>query len=345
MLRTQADIYCLVRSPTPEEGKGRIRQTLERYLLWHEHLNSRIVLVPGDLSQPRLGLPSDQFELLAQRIDVIYHSGANVNLLYPYSNLKPVNVLGTQEILRLASRNKEKPVHYISTLAVFPLVGLEETEMITEETPLDHFEQLKIGYSQTKWVAEKLLATAHSRGIPVSIYRPSRITGHSQTGVWNTNDFACRMIKSFIQMGIAPQQHITEESWVPVDYVSQAIVHLSQQQSSQGKAFHLVNREPVCWNELVDWIRAFGYPLRKISYEQWRKEFGEGAAEHALSPLLPMFQDLEPLADPSHFSCQNTLTGLAGTTITCPAVDTILLHTYFAYFLCSRFLDPPQKRP
>ena len=217
-------------------------------------------------------------------------------------------------------------------------------ENISEDTPLEHFENLRVGYSQTKWVAEKLLATAHSRGIPVSIYRPSRITGHSQTGIWNTNDFICRMIKGCILMRVIPQEPIVVENWVTAAYVSQAIVHLSQQKTSQGQAFHLVNQKPVCWDELVHWIKAFGYPLRKISYNRWLTALREYPGENPLSSLLPMFQDLEPVARPPHFSCWNTLAGLEGTSITCPSVDTALLHTYFAYFLRSRFLDPPLVR-
>jgi thioester reductase-like protein len=300
--------------------------------------------VPGDLSQPLLDLSPGEFDEMARRIELIYHSGAVVNLIYPYSTLKPTNVLGTQEILRLASLHTVKPVHYVSTGAVFPLVQQNnDTEPISEDTPLDAFDKLHIGYSQSKWVAEKLIATAHSRGIPCSIYRPSRIAGHSQTGLWNTSDFACRMLKGCIQMEIAPQQD-TIENWVPVDYVSRAIMHLSQQETSQGQVFHLINPKPIRWNELVDWICAFGYPLRKLPYSLWRKEFTERTAENALTPLMELFQDPKKFAEPQRFSYWNTLAGLEGTSIICPPLDTALLHTYFAYFLRSRFLEPPQTR-
>lgn len=342
---SRANIYCLVRSSDVDDGRKRLRENLERYFLWNEQLSSRIIPVPGDLSQPLLGLSPEEFDEMAQQIEVIYHSGAVVNLIYPYSLLKPANVLGTQEILRLASLHRVKPVHYVSSVAVFPPgYPHNSPEPIGEDTPLNAFDKLHIGYSQSKWVAEKLMATAHTRGIPCSIYRPSRIAGHSQTGIWNTSDFACRMIKGCIQMGIAPQQHITEENWVPVDYVSKAIVHLSQQETSRGQIFHLINPKSIHWNDLVDWICAFGYPLRKLPYAWWRKQFTEHAAENALTPLMSLFQDPEKLAGPQRFSCWNTLAGLEGTSITCPPVDTVLLHTYFAYFLRSRFLAPPQER-
>jgi thioester reductase-like protein len=79
---------------------------------------SRIIPIVGDLSKPLLGLETEKFQQLASTIDVIYHNGAWVHHIYPYSILKPANVLGTQEILRLASQVKTKPVHFISSSGV-----------------------------------------------------------------------------------------------------------------------------------------------------------------------------------------------------------------------------------
>jgi len=42
---------------------------------------------------------------------------------------------------------------------------------VIPEDALDHSEGLYDGYAQSKWVAEKLMMTARSRGIPVCIYR------------------------------------------------------------------------------------------------------------------------------------------------------------------------------
>ncbi|MBK8050579.1 MAG: SDR family oxidoreductase [Anaerolineales bacterium] len=55
---------------------------------------ARIVAVPGDLAQPDLGLTAPEFEQLAGQIDAIVHSGAEVNWLAPYAQLKLANVLG-----------------------------------------------------------------------------------------------------------------------------------------------------------------------------------------------------------------------------------------------------------
>jgi thioester reductase-like protein len=344
--QTQAVIYCLVRSPHEEEGKQRIQGTLESYSLWNEHVGSRIIPVPGDLSRNRLGLSIQQFEKMAREIDVIYHNGASVNFVYPYSVLKATNVLGTQEVLRLACARKVKPVHYVSTVSVFNSTSYFEQNVFYEhEHPIS--EGLVNGYSQSKWVAEQLVAMAGSRGLPVGIYRPGRITGHSQIGVWNTDDLTCRMLKGCIQMGLAPYQDMLVDM-VPVDYVSQAIIHLSKQQESQGKVFHVVNPQPMHWSNLIEWICSVGYPIQQIPYEQWRTQLVTLAVKHsqenAFYLLLPIFLDKTmnfQKITAQRFDCRNTLTGLSGTSIICPPVDTILLRAYFEYFIRSGFLVPP----
>ena len=121
---TSARVVCLVRAGGEAEALKRIQRNLAQYLIDAGDRASRIVPLAGDLAQPRLGLTEEQFARLAQDVDVIYHNGAQVHFLHPYSTLKPANVLGTQEVLRLAATTQLKPVHFVSTLSV--LSGLSQ---------------------------------------------------------------------------------------------------------------------------------------------------------------------------------------------------------------------------
>lgn len=346
---TSANIYCLVRAPTAEEGKERILRNLRSYLLWHEELSPRIIPVVGDLSEPLLGLSTSQFRTLADTIELIYHNGASVKWIYPYENLKPANVLGTQEVLRLACLGQVKPVHFVSTLAVFPLLSNSQTRVYHEEASLYHDGVLYGGYTQSKWVAENLVTIARSRGIPVCIYRAAYITGHSQTGANNTDDVLCALIKNSIKLKSVPDINRSSEAVTPVDYVSKAIVYLSRQKESIGKAFHLVNSHAVYWKEFFDWIRSFGYPLQTIPYDMWRAKLldrnksREDTANLLASLLsLSLSEDLPGLArNLPRFECQNTLKSLAGSSIVCPPVDRKVVKAYLSYLIQSGFLDAP----
>ena len=354
--QSAADIYCLVRAADAISGKQRIKSNLESYSLWNDSFSNRIIAVAGDLSLPLLGLDQNEFQALASKLDVIYHNAAFINLVYPYSVVKKANVLGTQEILRLACQTKVKPVHFMSTLSVFNSMECCEGNAIWEVDNLDGVPVPDIGYVQSKWVAEKLVTTARSRGLPVCIYRLGRMSGHSQTGVGNRDDFMHRVLKGCIQLQSTPDVDVILDM-TPVDYVSQVIAHLSKQKESLGKAFHICNPNPIHWCEFVSYIRLLGYPIRQIPYQDWQSELMDKwqtellnstklKAENALHSLALLFSEKkaeEQTSKEPQFNCQNTLDGLADTSISCPPVSEQLLSTYFSYLIQCGFIDAPNK--
>jgi len=354
--QTRAEVYCLVRQAEREDdAKKRIRRSLEKNSLWHDSFHSRIVPVLGDLELPRLGLSDRQFEALSAKIDAIYHNGAWINLLYPYAALKAANVSGTEEVLRLAVERKVKPVHYVSTLSVFSAAG-RSSDLVFEDERLDEMVGLHGGYAQSKWFAERLLMTARERGVPVAIYRPHRITGHSQTGAWNHDDLACRIVQACVQIGSVPE-HDGSVLLTPVDYVSRAIVHLSQQPASLGKAFHLVNPDSAPVTQVVDWISNVGYPLESVPRAEWQTRIFEEARKSPQSGLYPLgylvanrAHEAVPGAErPTpkrrlRFDASNTRAGLAGSSIACPPMDRRLIDSMFTYLAKSGILGRSRPR-
>lgn len=342
--QTQADIYCLIRASTIEEGKNKLQKSLEAKLIWHETYSSRIIPVIGDLSQPLLGLSEEKFQEMATKLDAIYHNGAWVHHIYPYSVLKSANVFGTQEVLRLACKTKSKPLHYVSTSSVFSVAGMSEKSIIREDANLNDYALPDNGYVQTKWVSEKLINIAQKRGLPAYIYRVGRVSGHSQTGVFNSNDFVCRLIIGCVHLGSVPDVDIMEDI-LPIDYVSQAIIYLSKQQKYKNKNFHLVNSQFLHTDMLLKVINSLGYQIQQVSYNEWYKKIIDtvgSSPEHHLYPLMPFFSaresgtNSEPVA--LQFDCKNTMTGLADTSIVCPAIDENLLNIYISYMMCTGFL-------
>jgi thioester reductase-like protein len=346
--QTGADVACLVRAPSATDGLKRIQANLASYALWRDEYASRLIPLAGDLAQPRLGLAPGQFEELAERIDVIYHNGAILSFIYPYQALKAANVEGTTEILRLACTSHVKPVHYVSTLAVFPLIDLGGAGVAFEDESLENPEMLMEGYSQSKWVAEGRLRAARARGLPVTIYRPGRITGDSRTGKGEADDPMWKLILQSIQSGLTPAVEATLDM-TPVDFTSRAIVHLSARPESAGRTFHLVNPHPISWSALCDHLRARGYPLRTVSVADWKDQaklvLGKDI-EKSMFALLPLVAALTtadgPLVLPQlRYDCAHTLAGLEGTSIACPPVDERLLDVYLGHLVRSGLLAAP----
>ena len=346
--RTAATVHCLVRAASADEGLRRIADNLRGFGLWRDRYASRIVAVPGDLAQPRLGLSEDAFAALAEAVDAIYHNGAVVNFVFPYHLLRDTNVQGTQEVLRLAGHGRTKPVHLISSVGIFASEGYRGQTVPEEELPR-HGHTLDGGYAQSKWVADRIALLARERGLPIAIYRLGLVTGDSRSGTGSTDSLVCRLLKGCVQLGAAPEIDALVEI-VPADFLAAAVVHLSHSGESLGRNFHLVNPRPLLWNELVDWMRLAGYPLRPLSLSAWKAEIIDSArqsADNAMYPLVTLLQEAgsqEQLLAGAHmpqFSCANMLAGLGGSGIVCPAVDGNLLRAYFSCFVRSGFISAP----
>jgi pyochelin synthetase len=344
---TNADIYCLVRSPDIEEGRNRLEKNLQEYTLWDspgDNIKDRIVPIIGDLSKPLLGIPADMFAHLAHIIDVIYHNGAWVHFAYSYNLLKPANVSGTREILRFACREKLKPVHYVSSISVFSDHGYQGNRVVKEDDDLDTGGTFDTGYAQSKWVAEKILAIARQRDIPVAVYRLGMVTGDTVNGFANLDDYVYRLIKGCLQVRCIPKTDAVVD-FVPVDFVSKAIVYLSRQKNSLGNIFHLVHPRPVPLDKIINWLRSRGRPLEETTYENWRKKLGEASMnsqDNALYPLLSMFPEKMPqeeVAGNFTYDMKNTIKGLENSSLTFPDLDVNLFTTYFEYLNKVGYID------
>lgn len=347
--QTQAVLYCLVRGQD-DEPIQRVRTNMHRYGIWNDDFESRLRAVVGDLQSPRLGLPAATWDFLAREIDEIYHCGAAVNWVLPYEGLRSSNVLGTQELLRIACDCKPKPFHFVSSIATchttFPIEEVSE-----QDEMLAYLSGIHLGYAQSKCVAESLVRRASERGLPATIHRPSLIMGDGTTGCSNAEDLLSTMIRGCIQMGSAPNLDWSLDCCT-VDYVADAIVGLSRQATDSSHVFHLVNKTRRHWRELVLWMNLYGYSIRLAPYREWLAQLRKSAVfpSHPLYPLRSFFLarpiaesnlTLPELYEDKHLnavSCDRTLEKLSSISLSCPPLDAKLLERYFAAFIESGVL-------
>ncbi|MER7761399.1 thioester reductase domain-containing protein [Streptomyces sp. NPDC097619] len=330
---TSARIHLLVRGADRADALARLRSNMEFYKLWDEVDPARLNLLLGDLAEERLGLTEEQFDELARTVDVVYHNGAKVHWLHPYTALRDANVAGTVEVLRLAARHRTVPVHYVSTVGVFDGV-IEEGVALRTTDPTGPAENLPSGYLQSKWVAEQIVGIARERGLPVNVYRVDVISGDTVNGACQTKDFVWLSLKGILQSGAVPATGGGRFHLLPVDYVSGAIVAVSRRAASSGGTFHLFNQSSLSLGQSVEFLRGLGYGLEEAGWEEWSERVRADRG-NALQPLLHAFEMMTSDTDGFYPPIDTTETerALEGTGIVCPPLTAELFARYVDFFV------------
>eukprot|EP01130_Rhizamoeba_saxonica_P006170 TRINITY_DN2449_c0_g1_i1.p1 TRINITY_DN2449_c0_g1~~TRINITY_DN2449_c0_g1_i1.p1 ORF type:complete len:1031 (+),score=216.99 TRINITY_DN2449_c0_g1_i1:389-3481(+) len=327
-------IYCLVRNSDKYDPMKRIRDNLTTYGIWEPYFKEKIIIVNGDLSQPHLGMTDSKFNELSTNIDIIYHNGCRVNGILPYEILKYPNVLGTKNILKLATRTHVKPVIYISTLSVW---NNEFSEHIKEN--LVHFQELdkKGGYGSSKAISEILISAAGDFGLPFVIHRLGTIVGDTVLGRSNTGDFVNRLLIGIIQMKCYPNTYQTIEM-TPVDYCSKCIIELSDISKYNGSSFHIQNyNRSKTMKEIASFLIDIGHNIEQLPISDWIGIARELTSANVLYPLKSYFDGGRiPLG--CNFPEESTLTELAQLGIKPPEITRELIHKFVLYFQQQEFI-------
>jgi thioester reductase-like protein len=236
--QTSYTLHALVRATDAAHGLDRIIAALHQAQLWSPALEvevrARVRVVCGDLAEPDLGIGEAAFQRLAESVDAIVHNGALVNYVRTYDALRPTNVVGTHELLRLAMTAHRKTFHLVSSTFIY---GWSTLPVVGEWDANEEMSGLDFGYSQTKWVAEQLALEAQRQGLDVRIYRPSLISPTS-AGFGSQDDILVRLTAFMIEHGVAVKAH-NQLSLLPADLIADHIVELMSLPDEAGTVFNL----------------------------------------------------------------------------------------------------------
>lgn len=253
-LRPGARFMCLVQPRFRDLAEA----SREGLTAENPQLEGRLDLVPGDITEPWLGLGETEARHLAGSLTAAYHLAAVYDLAVTRELGMKVNVLGTRNVLSfLHATPRLERLHYVSTAYVS---GTAKGTF--RETDLDRGQSFKNFYEETKFLAEVDVAAS---GLPVSIYRPAIVVGDSRTGETAKFDGpyftlgAMEKVPSpglFLKVGSGR----SPANLVPVDFIVEALARLSTDDASRGVTYHLTDPDPLTVAEVA---RLFARELGK----------------------------------------------------------------------------------
>ena len=207
----------------------------------------RVRVVRGDVTEARLGLSPADYAALTKRVDRVVHVAATTHLGRPLAEARRRNVGGTTQALQLCRRirehGKEGRLDYVSTAYV-----AGDRADVVFESELDVGQGFRNTYERSKFEAERLCRAA-MRELPIAIYRPSIIVGHSvsgETSRYNTLYWPMQVLIPFYLRwravtGLVPLPLGREcpLDIVPVDYVAESVATLYSRPEAAGRCYHL----------------------------------------------------------------------------------------------------------
>lgn len=277
--QSSARITALVRGQDDYHARDRVMAAIARAGLANRaaraDIDHRLEIWQADLGRKDLGLSQVQRKAIANTSFDIVHNGALVDYVKRYSAMRAVNVQGTRRLLDFAARGPSKRFHHISSTFIF---GWTRQGVLHEKDGNTAMEALDFGYSQSKWVAERLVRKAAEQGLATNVFRPSLISV-SAGGYGDRQDVAARLLAFMIRHRIAVDTP-NQISLLPVDTVAYNLVAIAQRPIGRSATFHATARDYYSLTGLV---------------RQIEKDFG---FEFSYLPIGPFVSQLNALAQP-----------------------------------------------
>uniref|UniRef100_UPI00405610EE amino acid adenylation domain-containing protein n=1 Tax=Acetatifactor sp. TaxID=1872090 RepID=UPI00405610EE len=268
-------IYCLVRSKSTEDRRGRFPEMLEYYFgeKYKACIGTRIIPVVGDITNEILS------EELPEKVDMVIHAAATVKHYGAYEYFYKVNTLGTKHMADYAQRVDAKFIH-ISTISVSgnSLADGFDTEVALEEREfgedcLYQKQDLKNVYVRSKFEAECVVLDAMLQGLQANIIRVGNLTNRSKDYVfqpnYRENAFLSR-IKAAMELGCLPEYLLplyTEFS--PVDDTAEAIVRIARHFHMEHTIYHVYSNQNLYFDRLLKILRKLEIPMSVVAGEEF----------------------------------------------------------------------------
>jgi NAD(P)-dependent dehydrogenase (short-subunit alcohol dehydrogenase family) len=344
LARKGAVVYFLLR----QESEGKVA-ALREY--WGAAGNKAIPVF-GDLTARKLGVSADELKKIKGQVDHFYHLAAVYDLSADEDSQVAVNIDGTRNTVEFARAVEAGHFHHVSSIAAAGLYeGVFREDMFEEAENYEH------PYFMTKHESEKIVRKDCK--VPWTVYRPAMVVGDSQTGEMDKIDgpyYFFKLIQRMRQLLPPWLPAIGLEGGrvniVPVDFVVDALDHISHKPEIAKRCFHLVDPVGYRVGDVLDiFSRAAHAPKMNLFVNAALLGFIPKSVKKGLMALAPVrrirnavMNDLGLPEDmltfvnyPTRFDSRDTEAALKGSGI---AVPNLKDYAWRLWDYWERHLDP-----
>ncbi|KAL9627444.1 MAG: hypothetical protein Q9204_006562 [Flavoplaca sp. TL-2023a] len=312
-------IYCLNRSP-----KSSQRQEGSQNLKGLSTDFQKVRFLQWDPLQHNFGLDQrTEYQPLLEEVTDILHNAWEVNFNLSLQSFKS-HLSGVQSLIEFSHTSARRAhIFFISTIGTVMDYGNDQ--FLVPEALMENWSSADgSGYSQSKLIAERILANASKTyNVPVTICRVGQIAGPTKKeGMWPKQEWLPSLIISAKYLGSIPESlgPVDMVDWVPIDLVANIVgellssskqqykpllngAHVSEdikQGTAEANIFHIVNPRRSTWQDLLPSIIGHHGKIQSTDYTTWltalRKSLDDDAGDVNRNPavkLLSFFENIE----------------------------------------------------
>ncbi|MCE3272983.1 MAG: short chain dehydrogenase [Ramlibacter sp.] len=344
LARKGAVVHFLIR----RESEDKVEALRE----WWGATPARAIAVFGDLTRKKLGVSAEDVKKLKGQVDHFYHLAAVYDLGADEESQVAANVEGTRHTVELAKAIDAGHFHHVSSIAAAGLYeGVFREDMFDEAENVDH------PYFMTKHESEKIVRKESK--VPWTVYRPALVVGDSRTGEMDKIDgpyYFFKLIQRMRQLLPPWMPAVGLEGGriniVPVDYVVDALDHISHLEKIDSRCFHLVDPVGYRVGDVLDiFSRAAHAPRMNVFVNAALLGFIPKSIKKGLMAIAPVrrvrnaiMKDLGLPEDilqfvnyPTRFDARQAEAALKGSGIACPNLRD---YAWRLWDYWERHLDP-----
>lgn len=267
----------------------------------------KIVACPGDLSDPSgCFSPSDPlYSRILNTVTTIIHNAWPVNFNLSFQSFEAQAIRPTHDLISLAIRSNLRPkptFTFVSSIST--VLNVPDPEVQEKPYPWECVGPM--GYGQSKWVAEEILAAAASgnHGLEsVRVARLGQVVGDTRLGRWKASEAYPAVAQSAVTVGALPLIEAAsdglvhdEHFWLPVDVAGAAITDAAlcdadERGDASGPVayFNVSSALPMRWNSefapaVKESLAQYGVHCELVPQREWLRRLEESDPDVTRNP-------------------------------------------------------------
>lgn len=232
-------------------------------------MRSKIVALPSDFSNARVGLDESDYSEISSSITHLIHLAWSVNFNKALESFEADCIAGAKNLMNLclaARRPEPASFNFCSSVSA---TAATPGSVVPEALPESFSYAQNMGYAQSKLVTEHLCDQASRQaGLKARVLRVGQIVGDTKHGVWNATEAIPLMLQTAKTVGALPELD-ENPYWLPVDVVAKACSEIACSGAESG-VMNVVNNKSFHWSrDLLPLLQEAGLQFESVPQQEW----------------------------------------------------------------------------